>query len=342
MNERGTRAQTWPTRASRVLGSRRLAVICFCVLAGVTLAVTFLEVEDAFRSIWFLTPMALLFIGSVVASVRRLRHLRPGGRGALPLACLHVSVPLIVCGGIITGLGAEEHLVTLNVGEETSVSGSGPGDKKRPLGFRLRLESLEPELYASEAAELVVRLPEHGIVRVLPLDGRDEFVLDESGHRFRVLRETEDFAVEPAVPEEVRKDLGIGGPALLVDVGFPDGRRQQRWLFAEAPMRNVNARADVFLVTTYRRRPDVKNYRVGLQLGSEESGGTERRIVRVNKPARYEGRAIYLFRCDEPGYRFATLSVRRDPGVPIVYAGFLLLFLSLLAVHADRSRTERR
>ncbi|MBI3096727.1 MAG: cytochrome c biogenesis protein ResB [Planctomycetes bacterium] len=55
----------------------------------------------------------------------------------------------------------------------------------------------------------------------------------------------------------------------------------------------------------------------------------DERIV-VNSPLRYGGFTFYQSGYDEEAGRYTVLQVSRDPGVPLVYAGFGLLAIGLL------------
>jgi len=346
-----------PNPLVRLLISPRLALICFSILCVVTLVATFvmpgrsaefyverlgpllgsivvaLGLDKAFLSPWFLGPTGLLVTGGLVVATRRLR-----ARGVTVLAwsALHASMLIIVIGGVVTAIWAEEGLVRLNVGGEAQTEYVLRGGAAKPMGFSVALESLRTELYGSETRELEVRLPELRIAEVFPILGDDDHVLASTGHRFRVMRETNEFASEPSIPLEVRQDLPVKGPALLLKIDFPDGRVEDRWLFSESSNYNVNRRADPSLLTSYKRTPDVKNHVGVLRLGPNR----ETMTIRVNQPVEYAGKTIYVSKYDDTGNRFAVFQVRSDPGVLVVYAGFLALILSMIAVHGAHLRQE--
>ena len=54
-----------------------------------------------------------------------------------------------------------------------------------------------------------------------------------------------------------------------------------------------------------------------------------RKAVKVNDPLRYRGYTVYQASYDESTRRSSGFMVKKDPGVPVVYAGFLLLCLGM-------------
>jgi hypothetical protein len=62
----------------------------------------------------------------------------------------------------------------------------------------------------------------------------------------------------------------------------------------------------------------------------EPSGITRQATVRVNAPLRHRGFTFYQSSYGDDGEVFSVLQVRRDPGAPTVYVGFVLLCFGLM------------
>ena len=56
------------------------------------------------------------------------------------------------------------------------------------------------------------------------------------------------------------------------------------------------------------------------------------KMIEVNHPLRYGGYSLYQSSYDSEGLRWSGLQVRKDPGVPLVYGGFLLQILGMIAI----------
>ena len=53
------------------------------------------------------------------------------------------------------------------------------------------------------------------------------------------------------------------------------------------------------------------------------------KTIEVNNPLRYKGYSFYQYDYDHRELRYTVLQVVKDPGVPSVYVGFVLLMLGL-------------
>ena len=62
----------------------------------------------------------------------------------------------------------------------------------------------------------------------------------------------------------------------------------------------------------------------------EEGSLVRRHVIRVNSPLKHNGLKLHQSACDTQGQTWSLLSVRRDPGAPIAFAGFVLLGIGLL------------
>ncbi len=56
------------------------------------------------------------------------------------------------------------------------------------------------------------------------------------------------------------------------------------------------------------------------------------KLIAVNSPATFKGYTFYQLSYNPEDLRWTSLQVVRDPGVPVVYAGFLLMMVGLTVV----------
>ena len=109
-----------------------------------------------------------------------------------------------------------------------------------------------------------------------------------------------------------------GVDAALVDVQAPGARRERFWI-STSPSDGAR-RLSNDLAIWYLASPHVRDYR-GFVTLSGDGDETTTALIRVNHPAEFHGTHILL---DRPG-RVVTLRISRDPGLGIVYAGFILI-----------------
>ncbi len=73
----------------------------------------------------------------------------------------------------------------------------------------------------------------------------------------------------------------------------------------------------------------VKNYQSVVEV-EDYDGNLSESLIEVNSPLKYGGYTFYQFSYDDKNLRYTVLGVARDPGVPIIYAGFIVLTLGLI------------
>lgn len=68
----------------------------------------------------------------------------------------------------------------------------------------------------------------------------------------------------------------------------------------------------------------VKNFKSQVTV-LEQGREALRKTVEVNRPLQYKGYTLYQASYDRDGFQWSGLDVVKDPGVPFVFAGFILL-----------------
>ncbi|MBI3987702.1 MAG: cytochrome c biogenesis protein ResB, partial [Lentisphaerae bacterium] len=157
-------------------------------------------------------------------------------------------------------------------------------------------------------------------------------------------------------------------PAILVEI---EGRelRVSRWLFANHPEfdmpHSTSAKAAADMSTSasgkdqegklslrYRSaggahlqaRPDgtkrdIRSYKSELQL-LENGKVVREKTIEVNSPLSHRGYTLYQSGYNPEDLTWSTLQVVRDPGVPVVYAGFLCMIGGLILLLCFKSEAR--
>lgn len=194
---------------------------------------------------------------------------------------------------------------------------------------------------AETEVELTYVVPAKEIVRTVDLDGRrtmlvrpvagapaevetvqigEKVQLGETGWVFTLAeRVARPRFVREVAPSRDPRDK----PAVQVSIKESHTDVEEAiWLMTNMPEEIGTTR----LVYSRERVPKQYTSKVRLL----EDGLTKRGEVRVNAPLKYGGFAFYQSSYGNDGTEFTVLQVKRDPGVPIVYLGFLLLCSGLL------------
>jgi hypothetical protein len=134
-------------------------------------------------------------------------------------------------------------------------------------------------------------------------------------------------------------------PAILVGIDGPD-LQISKWLFANHPdfdmlhSASTNAMASkptmryhsaggANLRNAQDRSKRIKSFQSTLQL-LENGKVVREKTIEVNSPLSYRGYTLYQLGYDPEDLSGSTLQVVRDPGVPVVYTGFLCMIGGLV------------
>jgi hypothetical protein len=107
-------------------------------------------------------------------------------------------------------------------------------------------------------------------------------------------------------------------PGVQLDVRGPDGTARSVGILANA--RPILISDDAAL--SYRREFPITQYTSRVSLADDE-GGNISGEVRVNAPLKHKGYVFYQVSYDQKAERWTGLEVKRDPGIPVVYVGFI-------------------
>ena len=312
-----------------------------------------LGLTHVFRSWWFLGLLCVLASSVAVCSTRRfatVRRTKGYARGrALGSMLTHISMLLILAGGVIRGVWGEKGYIELREGD-TKASFVVENEEK-PLPFALHLSKFEIETDNPQAApagngdadRILVSWPEKNLQAALPVELN---VAQKFGDfTITVLKYVPDFMIDMATKEVSSRSNDPLNPALLVAVDGPT-YRNHRWLFAKFPdfvMHTPDGQptGPSPLEMVYRTQAGaaprmihgpIKNFHSTIDVVDNDGTVLQDRSVAVNHPFRYKGYTFYQAGYDPDDLTYTSLQVVKDPGVTVVYAGFSLMIAGLFVV----------
>jgi cytochrome c biogenesis protein ResB len=319
-----------------------------------------LGLTHVFYSVWFIGLLCTLALSVAVCSSRRLTTvLRTNGYAryrAFGSMLSHISILLILTGGVIRGVWGEKGYIEFREGETAAQVVTENG--VRPLPFAIRLTKFDIETYdqsntgvdrATQAGigassdEVLISWPEKNLRATLPVKIGVEQVFDE--FKITVLKYVPDFVVDMQTREITSRSNEPRNPAILVAVNGPT-YQNHRWLFAKFPdfemhTKDGQSSGPSPLQMVYQNRGamqpkmmptgPIKSFKSTLELVEGESV-VGRRIVEVNSPFSYKGYTFYQSGYNPDDLSYTSLQVVKDPGVAVVYAGFALMIAGLFIV----------
>lgn len=116
-------------------------------------------------------------------------------------------------------------------------------------------------------------------------------------------------------------------PALRLAVGTPEKGIQARWIFANQldPHSSAEDPFRFYYSVDFPIKEFVSDVKI-LDQGKE----IMRKSLRVNHPAKYKGYRLYQASYDKDNEKWTGIQVTRDPGMPLVFVGFVGMMIGLI------------
>ncbi|MGI9952993.1 cytochrome c biogenesis protein ResB [Moorellaceae bacterium AZ2] len=267
-----------------------------------------LSLDHLYRSWWFITLGALLGVNLLLCSVRRGKKLT-GWKGWGSIL-LHLSLLLVLAGAALSGYLGRSTYVEIGVGDGVDLAAYGfPGLTLTVKDFRLEYyPNLEPQQYISrlllETAQGLKREQEVKVNYPLKFKGLKIY---QKGYgwlvRGQVSTGTRVFPFELAHGEELLLDEAQN--LRLRFFFLPDYDEQGATMHSRSPLPRNPKLACVLL---------------------QDTGIIAREVIGEG-----EGKGVKDYTVTFSGYRYYTgLEIKKDPGLGLVYMGFVLLLLGLV------------
>ncbi len=319
-----------------------------------------LGLTHVFYSVWFIGLLGTLAATVAVCSSRRFATVRRTSGYARYRAfgsmLTHISILLILTGGVIRGVWGEKGYIELREGETNAQVVTE--NSAKPLPFAIHLTKFEIETYDQSGAGvgreaqaknenggdgLQVSWPEKKLEATLPVKVGVEQAFGE--FKITILKYLPDFVVDMQTREVTSRSNEPRNPAILVAVNGST-YQNHRWLFARFPDFDMHTKDSQSsgpspLEMVYESRSAVtqkampagpiKSFKSTLELIEGESV-VGHRVVEVNSPFSYKGYTFYQSGYNPEDLSYTSLQVVKDPGVAVVYSGFALMIAGLFIV----------
>ncbi|MFH0963974.1 MAG: cytochrome c biogenesis protein ResB [Planctomycetota bacterium] len=298
------------------------------------LLIGLLGLHRLYSTAWFLGLLGLFALSTATCTFSRGR---PSLR-TLGSVVVHASILLITAGAIARGLFGVNGEVALAEGE--TVKSFTTEDGEVPLGFELRLDDFDIRYYGEPKELLLARLSGDEAPRSIPVEVGSVISLAPDGTSIEVLRRIGDFRIDAeGVVSASDKPLN---PAVEVRVRGPEGEFTE-WLFARFPGFRGHDRAQRGLELRYvRQKAAIQAFESRVTVLNDQGAVTRQESILVNRPLEIGRYTLFQMDYDPKTEATSVLGVHHDPGIPLVYAGFVLLPLGLAYTFYVRPLLDRK
>lgn len=292
-----------------------------------------LSLFNLYSSFWFVALLVLLCLNIICCTLSKF-SLKPKLLGTL---IVHLSVIVILAGGTIGALFGEKGFMKISEGETL---GTFYTRDERPvkLNFSLHLEDFKIDWYEPPHYAIFAQLAD-GSVRTLKFEKvEEEKSIEGAGLSIKLLHYVADFAMNMETKEVTSKTSQPNNPAAEI---LLKGRGQEArlWLFEKFPGFGQEEASVKFAFRRQQGRP--KDYKSKLKVIDEGREVLEK-TIEVNDPLTYKGYTFYQSTYDPEDLSWSGLQVKRDPAVPIAYAGFVFLIAGLTFIYFIKPYIRQR
>lgn len=321
---------------------------------------------------WFIVLLVLFAFNIAACLVRRMSaSVRSGRMGISGWGFLftHVSMLLILGGAILGGVAGVSGHLNIQEGQssKTFMGARGPLD----LPFEVRLVDFGIEYYekkatgndrASGADTLDIASQDLGVSTQLAFKVGVPVTLHtgngaapSNALQVLVTRHVPDFVIDTSTKTVSSRSSDPNNPAIFVTVEGQDVHIG-KWLFARHPDFDMahssgagNAASRLKMVyQSSAARPGnaeggqrhIKSYKSAVQL-LENGTVVLEKTIEVNHPIRHRGYALYQSGYNQNDLSWSTIQIVKDPGVPVVYAGFICLIGGLVLLLGFKPAAKR-
>ena len=300
----------------KILSSLRL-FFALCLALGIVFVwqTVFNTGPSVYGSPWFMALGALLAANIAACSAGRVKT------ASSSFLLIHAGIVLVILGSFTSRFLRFEAELPLRAGTETDKVHAGNAVYRLP--FAVRLESFRLDYYGEPRGVLTVMDGAGG--RDFPAVAGEEVRLPERGVRIKVLRLVRDFGLD-ARREVKDKSPYWHNPAAELEI-TGGGKKRRLWFFANFPGMH---REELPYHLFYRlENAEVKNFTSAVLVRPAE-GPAFAAEISVNSPLRYLGYTLYQTSYDPAEASYSLLTVTRDRGIWVVYAGFAALLAGVL------------
>lgn len=289
----------------KFLASTELAVSLFITISLFAIPGTFLENREiVFKNPLFLALLVLLAINLTLCTLRRFRSLPKS------VLVLHLGVIITLAGCVLTSFG---YVATVNIYEGTTTAQAYRWDRQRdePLGMDLGIRRIHREYYPIPIKVGVLRGTEK--VSLHTLKTGENFTLD--GYTVKV--DELDLATEVLKLSVLRNGEPLGACDTAGARSLPPDFPYQFKLVA-------------FM------NPVLKRLWVDLRISGQDRQVDG--VAEVNHPFKWNGLYFYNTQVavDDAGTPYAGIQIVKDPGRPLVFAGFLVTSIGGIMAYGRR------
>jgi hypothetical protein len=244
---------------------------------------------------------------------------------------------------VLRVIWGQKGMIQCHEGQVVNSAESSDGTMEFP--FSIRLAKFELEFHKTPGAavdQLLVQWAEKNLETQFPVEVNVEHAVgSDPAFRVKLLRVVPEFIVDGETGDVKSRSDVPNNPALQVMV-TGGGATNTQWVFARFPDFGSHGGGGTAMPLKFQYEA-VPPSGMGMQGGAikafkstieviENGVVVSTRTIAVNSPFSWGGFSFYQTSYNPDDLTWSALQVVRDPGIPVVYAGFILMMAGLTLV----------
>ncbi|MCP5003786.1 MAG: cytochrome c biogenesis protein ResB [Planctomycetes bacterium] len=176
-----------------------------------------------------------------------------------------------------------------------------------------------------DSAKAIVYIEGDKIIKTVNWEVGKKCEIGESSYQLRIAKFFPAYSVKNKV---VKKSDIVNNPALHVEIAGPRGKVDD-WILGHTPAKWYPDNNFALLYEKFGM--DIKDFKSKLRV--VDNGKTVlSKTIEVNDPLKYNGYVFYQSSYDPEGGLYSGLQVTKNPGIVVVYSGFILLCVGVVFI----------
>lgn len=176
-----------------------------------------------------------------------------------------------------------------------------------------------------EGANAIVYIEDDKIVKIVNWEVGKECEIEGSGYQLKVAKFYPSYSVQNEV---IKKSDTLNNPAVHVEIAGPRGTVND-WILGQTPAKWYPDNNFALLYEKFGM--EIKDFKSKLRV-IDKGKTVLSKTIEVNDPLKYDGYVFYQSSYDPEGELYSGLQVTKNPGIVVVYSGFIILCVGVVFI----------
>lgn len=282
-----------------------LLLVFVLILAGGSLLPLELAVEQLYNSIILKVVVFILFIVLIICITTQYKSFSEKRIYFI----IHLALIIILSGGFISAFFSTKAFMQLHA-DETSYMALKENHDKLVLPFKVKLKSFTIEKY-NQQPEIILKFLDKDFKTISqhPVFKKATIAIPENSETLKIAQ----------IKQERESITNI-----LLDVnGY------KRWVGTNDTAYLLDEINGIYIYFENKQNNHIKSFKSNIEIIKKGNKITSF-LIEVNKPCIIDGYKLYQYSYDKENRKWSGIMIKKDPGVPVVYAGYLMLVLGIV------------